>query len=74
MSHIKVNSYLFFGDKDNLRVKFRQLSSGKCNKMSEKNENLSQTADHPLSNRDPNNKTEWVKFEEEDEKVIQVNY
>jgi hypothetical protein len=37
--------------------------------MSEKNENLSETADHPLSNRDPNNKKEWVKFEEEDEKV-----
>lgn len=37
--------------------------------MSEKNEKLSEAADHPLSNRDPNNKKEWVKFEEEDGKV-----
>jgi hypothetical protein len=41
--------------------------------MSEKNENLAETADHPLSNRDPNNKQEWVKFEEEDEKVTSWN-
>ena len=41
----------------------------KCTKMSEKNESLSEPVDHPLSNRDPNNKKEWVKFEEENEKV-----
>lgn len=41
--------------------------------MSEKNESLSEAADHPLSNnRDPNSKKEWVKFEEEDGKVKMV--
>lgn len=37
--------------------------------MSEKSEKLSEAVDHPLANRDPNNKKEWVKFEEEDGKV-----
>lgn len=41
--------------------------------MSEKSEKLTEPVDHPLSNRDPNNKKEWVKFEEENEKVKKIN-